>query len=263
VSGPVRVGFYRVFEARLKQIVEEVKKCGNIVLFIDEVHRLPTVVEEILYPAMEDFNLDLIIGQGPGARSLKLELPKFTLVGATTRAGLLTPALRDRFGLMLRVDFYRVEELAQITRRAAQVLGVEIDADGTWEISRRSRGTPRIANRLLKRVRDYAQVRGDGRIDRDCADAALTLLDVDQLGFDRMDRQILLTILEKYDGGPVGLGTLAAALCEEQDTLEDVYEPFLIQCGFLQRTSRGRMTTNRAVEYFAKTPQKGRSPKLF
>ena len=160
------------------------------VLFIDEVHRLPTVVEEILYPAMEDFNLDLIIGQGPGARSLKLELPKFTLVGATTRAGLLTPALRDRFGLMLRVDFYRVEELAQITRRAAQVLGVEIDADGTWEISRRSRGTPRIANRLLKRVRDYAQVRGDGRIDRDCADAALTLLDVDQLGFDRMDRQI-------------------------------------------------------------------------
>ena len=176
------------------------------VLFIDEVHRLPTVVEEILYPAMEDFNLDLIIGQGPGARSLKLELPHFTLVGATTRAGLLTPALRDRFGLMLRVDFYRVEELAQITRRAAQVLGVEIDADGTWEISRRSRGTPRIANRLLKRVRDYAQVRGDGRIDRDCADAALTLLDVDQLGFDRMDRQILLTILEKYDGGPGGPG---------------------------------------------------------
>ncbi len=186
------------------------------VLFIDEVHRLPTVVEEILYPAMEDFRLDLIIGQGPGARSLKLELPNFTLVGATTRAGLLTPALRDRFGLMLRVDFYRVEDLVQITHRAAQVLGIEIDADGAWEISRRSRGTPRIANRLLKRVRDYAQVRGDGRIDRDCADAALTLLDIDQLGFDRMDRQILLTILEKYDGGPVGLGTLAAALCEER-----------------------------------------------
>ena len=202
------------------------------VLFIDEVHRLPTIVEEILYPAMEDFNLDLIIGQGPGARSLKLDLPNFTLVGATTRAGLLTPALRDRFGLMLRVDFYRVEDLVRITHRAAQVLAIEIDADGALEISRRSRGTPRIANRLLKRVRDYAQVRGDGRIDRDCADAALTLLDVDQLGFDRMDRQILLTILEKYDGGPVGLGTLAAALCEEEDTLEDVYEPYLIQCGF-------------------------------
>ena len=233
------------------------------VLFIDEVHRLPTVVEEILYPAMEDFNLDLIIGQGPGARSLKLDLPNFTLVGATTRAGLLTPALRDRFGLMLRVDFYRVEELAQITRRAAQVLGVEIDADGTWEISRRSRGTPRIANRLLKRVRDYAQVRGDGRINRDCADAALTLLDVDQLGFDRMDRQILLTILEKYDGGPVGLGTLAAALCEEEDTLEDVYEPYLIQCGFLQRTPRGRMTTNSTAAYFAKFPRKGAHPALF
>ena len=233
------------------------------VLIIAEVHRLPTIVEEILYPAMEDFNLDLIIGQGPGARSLKLDLPNFTLVGATTRAGLLTPALRDRFGLMLRVDFYRVEELAQITRRAAQVLGVEIDADGTWEISRRSRGTPRIANRLLKRVRDYAQVRGDGRIDRDCADAALTLLDVDQLGFDRMDRQILLTILEKYDGGPVGLGTLAAALCEEEDTLEDVYEPYLIQCGFLQRTPRGRMATHRAAEYFVKFPRKGAHPALF
>ena len=233
------------------------------VMFIDEVHRLPTVVEEILYPAMEDFRLDLIIGQGPGARSLKLELPHFTLVGATTRAGLLTPALRDRFGLMLRVDFYRVEELVRITHRAAQVLGIEIDAEGAWELARRSRGTPRIANRLLKRVRDYAQVRGDGRIDRDCADAALTLLDVDQLGFDRMDRQILLTILEKYDGGPVGLGTLAAALCEEEDTLEDVYEPYLIQCGFLQRTPRGRMTTNRAAEYFAKSPRTGAHPTLF
>jgi Holliday junction DNA helicase RuvB len=233
------------------------------VLFIDEVHRLPTVVEEILYPAMEDFRLDLIIGQGPGARSLKLELPHFTLVGATTRAGLLTPALRDRFGLMLRVDFYRVEDLVQITNRAAQVLGIEIDADGAWEIARRSRGTPRIANRILKRVRDYAQVRGDGRIDRDCADAALTLLDIDQLGFDRMDRQILLTVLEKYDGGPVGVDTLAAALCEERDTLEDVYEPYLMQCGFLKRTPRGRMTTNRAAEYFAKLPRKGAHPALF
>lgn len=233
------------------------------VLFIDEVHRLPTVVEEILYPAMEDFRLDLIIGQGPGARSLKLELPHFTLVGATTRAGLLTPALRDRFGLMLRLDFYAPDDLARITRRAAQVLGVEVEEEGAWEIARRSRGTPRIANRLLKRVRDYAQVRGDGRVTREVADAALTLLEVDHLGFDRMDRQILLTILEKYNGGPVGLGTLAAALCEEQDTLEDVYEPFLIQCGFLQRTPRGRMTTNLAVDYFQKIPRKGSSPTLF
>ena len=233
------------------------------VLFIDEVHRLPTVVEEILYPAMEDFRLDLIIGQGPGARCLKLELPHFTLVGATTRAGLLTPALRDRFGLMLRVDFYRVEDLAKITLRAAQILGVDIDPEGAQEIARRCRGTPRIANRLLKRVRDYAQVRGDGKIDRECADAALTLLDVDQLGLDRMDRQILKTILENYDGGPVGLGTLAAALCEEEDTLEEVYEPFLIQAGFLQRTPRGRVATSRAMEYFCKIPSRGTHPKLF
>ena len=233
------------------------------VLFIDEVHRLPTVVEEILYPAMEDFTLDLIIGQGPGARSVKLELPHFTLVGATTRAGLLTPALRDRFGLMLRVDFYQVEDLAHIVRRAAQVLEIDIEADGAWEIARRSRGTPRIANRLLKRVRDYAQVKGDGRVNKATADAALTLLDIDQLGLDRMDRQILLTILEKYDGGPVGLGTLAAALCEEEDTLEDVYEPYLIQSGFLQRTPRGRMATGRAAEYFRKMAKKGPHPSLF
>ncbi len=233
------------------------------VLFIDEVHRLPTVVEEILYPAMEDFRLDLIIGQGPGARSLKLELPHFTLVGATTRAGLLTPALRDRFGLMLRVDFYRTEDLVQITRRAALVLGVEVDDDGAWEIARRSRGTPRIANRLLKRVRDYAQVRGDGRVTKAVADAALTLLEVDHLGLDRMDRQILLTILEKYNGGPVGLDTLSAALCEERDTLEDVYEPFLIQSGFLQRTPRGRVATPRAAEYFQALPKKGPQPGLF
>jgi Holliday junction DNA helicase RuvB len=233
------------------------------VLFIDEVHRLPTVVEEILYPAMEDFRLDLIIGQGPGARSLKLELPHFTLVGATTRAGLLTPALRDRFGLMLRVDFYRPEDLVQITRRAARVLGVEVDDDGAWEIARRSRGTPRIANRLLKRVRDYAQVRGDGRVTKTVADAALTLLEVDHLGLDRMDRQILLTILEKYNGGPVGLDTLSAALCEERDTLEDVYEPFLIQSGFLQRTPRGRVATSRAAEYFSSKINKKEYPSLF
>jgi Holliday junction DNA helicase RuvB len=233
------------------------------ILFIDEVHRLPTVVEEILYPAMEDFNLDLIIGQGPGARSVKLELPHFTLVGATTRAGLLSPALRDRFGLMLRVDFYKVEDLDKIVRRTAQVLDIELEAEGAWEIARRSRGTPRIANRLLKRVRDYAQVRGDGRITRESADAALTLLNIDTLGLDRMDRLILLTILETYDGGPVGLGTLAAALCEEEGTLEDVYEPYLIQSGFLQRTPRGRVATGRAAEYFRKMPGKGPHPKLF
>src|SRR5208337_2218665 len=233
------------------------------VLFIDEVHRLPTVVEEILYPAMEDFNLDLIIGQGPGARSVKLELPHFTLVGATTRAGLLTPALRDRFGLMLRLDFYEVEDIVKIVRRAAQVLDIELEAEGAWEIARRSRGTPRIANRLLKRVRDYAQVRGDGRINQESADAALTLLSIDTLGLDRMDRLILRTILETYDGGPVGLGTLAAALCEEEGTLEDVYEPYLIQSGFLQRTPRGRVATGRAAEYFRMVPGKGPHPKLF
>jgi holliday junction DNA helicase RuvB len=233
------------------------------VLFIDEVHRLPTVVEEILYPAMEDFRLDILIGQGPGARTVKLELPRFTLVGATTRAGLLTPALRDRFGLMLRVDFYQAEELARITRRAAQVLGVEIDEAGAWEIARRSRGTPRIANRLLKRVRDYAQVHADGKITRQLADAGLTLLDIDQLGLDRMDRQILLTILEKYDGGPVGLDTLSATLCEERGTLEDVYEPFLLQAGFIQRTPRGRVVTSRTLEYFDQARKKKLYPTLF
>ncbi|MFZ2089474.1 MAG: Holliday junction branch migration DNA helicase RuvB, partial [Desulfobaccales bacterium] len=233
------------------------------VLFIDEVHRLPTVVEEILYPAMEDFRLDLVIGQGPGARTVKLDIPRFTLVGATTRAGLLTPALRDRFGLILRLEFYSPEELAKITTRAAQVLGLEIDPDGAREIARRSRGTPRIANRLLKRVRDYAQVRGDGRITREAADAGLNLLDIDQLGFDRMDRQILRTIVEKYDGGPVGLDTLSASLCEERDTLEDVYEPFLIQAGFLKRTPRGRMATSRTLEYFERMDKKKPQLTLF
>jgi len=233
------------------------------VLFIDEVHRLPTVVEEILYPAMEDFRLDLIIGQGPGARTVKLDIPPFTLVGATTRAGLLTPALRDRFGLMLRLDFYSPEELARITTRAAGVLSLEIDLEGAWEIARRSRGTPRIANRLLKRVRDYAQVHGDGKINRETADAALGLLDIDQLGFDRMDREILRTIVEKYDGGPVGLDTLSAALCEERDTLEDVYEPFLIQSGFLKRTPRGRVATSLALDYLGKLTSKFSHRKLF
>ncbi len=237
------------------------------VLFIDEVHRLPTVVEEILYPAMEDFRLDLVIGQGPGARTVKLDIPHFTLVGATTRAGLLTPALRDRFGLIVRLEFYSPEDLAKITTRAAWVLGVEIDPEGAWEIARRSRGTPRIANRLLKRVRDYAQVHGDGRITKETADAGLTLLDIDQLGFDRMDRQILRTIVEKFDGGPVGLDTLSAALCEERDTLEDVYEPFLIQAGFLKRTPRGRVATGSTLEYLDRldrqTDRKKPQPSLF
>ena len=237
------------------------------VLFIDEVHRLPTVVEEILYPAMEDFRLDLVIGQGPGARTVKLDIPRFTLVGATTRAGLLTPALRDRFGLIVRLEFYSPEDLAKITTRAAWVLGVEIDQEGAWEIARRSRGTPRIANRLLKRVRDYAQVHGDGRITKETADAGLTLLDIDQLGFDRMDRQILRTIVEKFDGGPVGLDTLSAALCEERDTLEDVYEPFLIQAGFLKRTPRGRVATGSTLEYLDRldrqTDRKKPQPSLF
>ena len=230
------------------------------VLFIDEVHRLPTVVEEILYPAMEDFNLDLIIGQGPGARSVKLELPHFTLVGATTRAGLITPALRDRFGLMLRVDFYKVEELAIIVRRAARVLDIELEDEGAWEIARRSRGTPRIANRLLKRVRDYAQVRGDGRINRESADAALTLLHIDTLGLDRMDRLILHTILDTYDGGPVGLGTLAAALCEEEGTLEDVYEPYLIQSGFLPAHPPGPCGHRPGRRVFSQDSGKGTTP---
>lgn len=233
------------------------------VLFIDEVHRLPRVVEEILYPAMEDYKLDLIIGQGPGARAIRLELPRFTLVGATTRAGLLTPALRDRFGLMLRVEFYHPEHLEIITRRTAQVLQVEIDTAGAREIAHRARGTPRVANRLLKRVRDYAQVRGDGRVTREVADAALNLLEVDSCGFDRMDRKILLTIMEKFDGGPVGIDTLSAALCEERDTLEDVYEPFLIQCGFLHRTPRGRVVTRLAAEYFGKSLRSGLHPRLF
>ncbi|MBM4284820.1 MAG: Holliday junction branch migration DNA helicase RuvB [Deltaproteobacteria bacterium] len=233
------------------------------VLFVDEVHRLPTVVEEILYPAMEDFRLDILIGQGPGARTVKLELPGFTLVGATTRAGLLTPALRDRFGLMLRVDFYTPEELTLIVRRAARVIQVELDEAGAKEIARRSRGTPRIANRLLKRVRDYAQVHGDGRINRDCANAALTLLDIDQWGLDRMDRQILATIIHKFDGGPVGVETLAAALCEERDTLEDVYEPYLMQAGLIKRTPRGRVATTRAHQYCREPAPGGQQGKLF
>lgn len=234
------------------------------VLFIDEMHRLNNVVEEVLYPAMEDFQLDLIIGQGPSARTIKLDLPHFTLIGATTRTGLLTPPLRDRFGVVLRIDFYSPEELALVVKRSGQILGISIDEGGALEIARRSRGTPRVANRLLKRVRDYAQVKADGTITREVTDAALKMLGVDERGFDKMDRKILLTVLEKFDGGPVGIDTLAAVVGEERDTLEDVYEPYLVQEGFINRTPRGRMATRLAYEHFdLSPPQRCRQRNLF
>lgn len=220
------------------------------VLFIDEIHRLNHAVEEVLYPAMEDFQLDLIIGQGPGARSVKMDLPRFTLVGATTRTGLLTPPLRDRFGVVLRLEFYSPEELVTIVRRSAKILGMTIDQSGALELGKRSRGTPRIANRLLRRVRDFAEVGGHAVVDSDVANAALNLLGVDQFGLDDMDRRIMLTIIDKFAGGPIGLETLATVVCEEKNTLEDVYEPFLIQSGFLNRTPRGRVATVRAYEHF-------------
>ncbi|HUI25087.1 MAG TPA: Holliday junction branch migration DNA helicase RuvB [Candidatus Kryptonia bacterium] len=222
------------------------------VLFIDEIHRLSRVVEEILYPAMEDFQIDIMIGQGPAARSIKLDLKRFTLIGATTRAGLLTSPLRDRFGATFRLDFYSPEELVLIVRRSAAILQVRIDADGALEIARRARGTPRIANRLLRRVRDYAQVRADGVITQHVADEALAMLEVDGRGFDKMDRAILLAIIDKFSGGPVGLDTLAAAVGEERDTIEDVYEPFLIQEGYLSRTPKGRMATPLAHAHFGR-----------
>src|SRR5690606_6388040 len=212
----------------------------NDVLFIDEIHRLSPVVEEILYPAMEDYRLDIMIGEGPAARSVRLDLPPFTLVGATTRAGMLTTPLRDRFGTVARLEFYTAEELALIVQRSAGLLNVEMQPEGALEIARRSRGTPRIANRLLRRVRDYAQVKADGAVSPAVADAALGMLDVDQLGFDVMDRKLLLAVLEKFGGGPVGLDNLAAAIGEERDTIEDVLEPYLIQQGYLMRTPRGR-----------------------
>ncbi|MCE5334031.1 MAG: Holliday junction branch migration DNA helicase RuvB [Desulfobacteraceae bacterium] len=219
------------------------------VLFIDEIHRLNHVVEEILYPAMEDFKLDIIIGQGPSARTIKLDLPPFTLIGATTRAGLLSPPLRDRFGVSLRLEFYRTDELKSIIKRSARILGIAVEDEGAFEIARRSRGTPRIANRLLRRVRDFAEVRADGTVSREVADAALKMLDVDERGFDGMDRKILSTIIQKYDGGPVGVETLAASVSEEKDTIEDVYEPFLIQEGFINKTPRGRLATRLAYEH--------------
>lgn len=224
------------------------------VLFIDEIHRLSPVVEEILYPAMEDYQLDIIIGQGPSARTIKLDIPRFTLVGATTRAGLLSSPLRDRFGVISRLEFYTPGELATIVRRSAGLLNVAIREEGATEIARRSRGTPRIANRLLRRVRDFAEVKGDGVIDRDLADLALGRLEVDRSGFDHMDRLILLTIIDKFAGGPVGLETLAAAVGEEKDTIEDVIEPYLLQQGYLNRTPRGRTATPLAFEHFQRRP---------
>ncbi|HZQ60769.1 MAG TPA: Holliday junction branch migration DNA helicase RuvB [Casimicrobiaceae bacterium] len=226
----------------------------NDVLFIDEIHRLSPVVEEILYPALEDFQIDIMIGEGPAARSVKLDLPPFTLIGATTRAGMLTNPLRDRFGIVARLEFYTPEELTRIVTRSAGLLDIRIDPDGALEIARRSRGTPRIANRLLRRVRDYAQVRADGVITRAVADAALSMLDVDAIGLDVMDRKLLRTVLDKFAGGPVGVDNLAAAIGEERDTIEDVLEPFLIQQGFLQRTSRGRMATLLSYRHFGLTP---------
>jgi holliday junction DNA helicase RuvB len=222
----------------------------NDVLFIDEIHRLSAVVEEVLYPALEDYQLDIMIGEGPAARSVKLDLPPFTLIGATTRAGMLTNPLRDRFGIVARLEFYNTEELTRIVQRSAKLLKVEIDATGAREIAGRSRGTPRISNRLLRRVRDYAQVKADGHITRDVADAALRMLEVDAVGLDVMDRKLLEAVIEKFGGGPVGLENLAAAIGEERETIEDVLEPYLIQQGYLHRTPRGRVATSAAYRHF-------------
>ena len=239
------------------------------VLFVDEIHRLSPVVEEILYPAMEDYQIDIMIGEGPAARSIKLDLPPFTLIGATTRAGLLTAPLRDRFGIVQRLEFYSPEELTRIVRRSARILGIDCDADGAGEIARRARGTPRIANRLLRRVRDYAQVKGNGGIDASIARAAMDMLKVDPEGFDELDRRMLGIIIDAFDGGPVGVESLAAALSEERGTLEDVIEPYLIQQGFLVRTARGRMATVKAWRHLGLQPRResgmgnGESEELF
>ncbi len=236
----------------------------NDVLFIDEVHRLSPVVEEILYPALEDYQIDIMIGEGPGARSVKIDLPPFTLVGATTRAGMLTNPLRDRFGIVARLEFYTPEELQRIVTRSSGLLELPISPDGALEIARRSRGTPRIANRLLRRVRDYADVRAEGNASREVADAALTMLDVDSRGLDVMDRKLLQTVIEKFMGGPVGVDNLAAAIGEERDTIEDVLEPYLIQQGYLQRTPRGRMATANAYQHFGLVqPRNGNNKELW
>ncbi|MGR5117384.1 Holliday junction branch migration DNA helicase RuvB [Vibrio astriarenae] len=222
----------------------------NDVLFIDEIHRLSPMVEEVLYPAMEDYQLDIMIGEGPAARSIKIDLPPFTLIGATTRAGSLTSPLRDRFGITQRLEYYKIPDLQNIVQRSADCLGLSMEAEGALEVARRARGTPRIANRLLRRVRDYAEVKGNGHICADVADKALNMLDVDAQGFDYMDRKLLLAIMEKFGGGPVGLDNMAAAIGEEKDTIEDVLEPYLIQQGYLQRTPRGRIATDRAYLHF-------------
>ena len=222
------------------------------VLFIDEIHRLPNVVEEILYPAMEDYHIDILVGQGPSARSMKLNIPRFTMVGATTRTGLLTSPLRDRFGMSFRLDFYQPSELSIIVRRSARILSIPIDDSGAEEIAGRSRGTPRVANRLLRRVRDFAQVRADGTISKSVASEALEFLEVDRRGFDSMDRRLLMTVIDKFNGGPVGIDNLAAAMGEEKNTIEDVYEPFLIQEGYVQRTPRGRVATKIAYAHFGR-----------
>ena len=226
------------------------------VLFIDEIHRLSPAVEEVLYPAMEDYQIDIIIGEGPAARSIKLDLPPFTLVGATTRAGLLTSPLRDRFGIVQRLEFYSIEELSTIVRRSANLLGIGMDVDGADEIACRSRGTPRIANRLLRRVRDFAEVKGNGTITRDSAQQALEMLKIDQHGFDMLDRKLLMAMIEHFQGGPVGLDTLAAAISEERGTVEDVLEPYLLQQGFIMRTPRGRVVTHKAYSHFGLKPPK-------
>ena len=246
-SGPVieKAGELVAFLSNLEE---------NDVLFIDEIHRLSASVEEILYPAMEDFRIDIVIGEGPAARSIPYTLKPFTLIGATTRAGLLTSPLRDRFGIVHRLEFYAVEELTEIVTRSGQRLDGKVDAEGALEIARRARGTPRVANRLLRRVRDYAEVRADGVVSAETADAALELLNVDEEGIDAMDRKILLTILEKFSGGPVGLDSLAAAIGEERDTIEDVVEPYLIQQGYMMRTPRGRVATERAYHHFSIAP---------
>jgi Holliday junction DNA helicase RuvB len=251
-SGPIleRAGDLAALLTNLKE--------GDV-LFIDEIHRLSPVVEEVLYPAMEDFQLDILIGQGPSARSIKIDLPRFTLVGATTRSGLLTAPLRDRFGVVSRLEYYSPEELGIIVRRSARILDVHLTDDGAWEVARRSRGTPRIANRLLKRVRDFAEVRHGGVVDRGVADQALHALEVDEAGLDRMDRRVLQIIIDQFRGGPVGIDTLAASVSEQKDTLEDVYEPYLIQQGYLVRTARGRMATEAAYKHLGRPgrPQAG------
>jgi holliday junction DNA helicase RuvB len=229
------------------------------VLFIDEVHRMSPTIEEILYPAMEDYELDIMIGQGPSARSVKVPVQRFTLIGATTRTGLLTAPLRARFGIVHRLDFYGEDDIREIVQRSARIIGVPIEHDASIEIAKRSRGTPRVANRLLRRIRDYAQVRANGHITQDVAGRALRLLEVDEHGFDEIDRRLLRTIIDKFNGGPVGVASLAAAMSEERDAIEDIYEPFLIQIGFLDRTPRGRVATARAYEYFGLTaPEKDR-----